>query len=139
MNIQEKLHKIKEEMRKKGSDKYLVSNIDKLLLLENEIRRNTQKCFTNDKHILHFDSGDLKIISTILKTKLNKYKEKLFYTNIDKELSNYTIITDKEFLIVMNKTIEDYKVFEKICKCYFLINTITSTVEIIELMRKQNV
>lgn len=135
--IAQRIHAIKEDLRKKNGDEYLNTHLDKLIKLEAEIRRHTQKCFGNNKYELQFTAGDLRIIATTIRTKLNKYQKKLYYEGVSDKFKEMDIITDKEFTQVMNEAIADYKVFQKLSDCHYLYGTITATVELIERIREQ--
>ena len=137
MTIAEKIHNIKEDLRKKNGDSYLTSHLDKLIKLENEIRRHTQKCFTDKNYQLQFTSGDLRVICTTIRTKLNKFSQKLYYENVCNKFNAMDRLTDKEFTQVMSEAIADYKIYLKLSDCHYLYGTITATVEIIEQMRGQ--
>lgn len=135
--IAERIHEIKEDLRKKNGYEYLTTHLDKLIKLESEIRHHTQKCFTSKTHQLQFTSGDLRIIATTIRTKLNKFQKKLYYEGVSDKFMACERTTDAEFTRIMNEAIADYKIFMKLSDCHYLYGTITATVELIEQMRGQ--
>lgn len=136
MNLSERIHEIKNKMRKRMSDEELLICVDKLLKIENEIRRNVIKAIRCKNHKLHFNSGDLRIIATCINTKMTKFQKKLYYETIDNDIMSNDIINDTIFDNIINKSICDYKIFQKISDCHYLLGTITPTVKIIEKMRE---
>ena len=117
MTIKERIHTIKRELRKKNGDKFLSRDIHILLKLENDIRKHTTRCFHDSKYELQFSGGDLRIISTTLGTKLTRFQKKLSYISISDKLNAMPVITDKEFIQVMNEAIADYEIFKKLSDC----------------------
>lgn len=135
-NIVEQLHKIKEDLRKKNGDEFLDSHADTLLKLETEIRRNAEKCFKDKKRALHFTAGDLRIICTTIRTKLNRYQKKLYYEGVSKKFDALDKIMDDDFIRIMTEAINDYRIAQKLLNLHYLYGTITATVELVELTRK---
>lgn len=139
MSLKEEIHKIKNEMRKRITDEQLLKNVVKLLKLEDEIRRNVGKALKNNNHELQFTSGDLRIISTCMNTKMTRWQKKLYYESIVKNIKEYKIVTDSSFTEVINQSISDYTLFKKLSDCHYLLGTMTMSVELIEEMRKQGI
>ncbi len=138
MTISEKLHKIKNDLRKKNSSKYLDRHIPELFKLEKDIRRNVIKAIKNPRHELHFNSGDLRIICTTIRTKVNKIQASLYYEGVQKSFEQHDIINDDVFNKVMAEAKELHLLLQKLYDLHYLYGTITATTQLVENMQKRS-
>lgn len=137
MGISERIHEIKELMRKKITDEQLDNCVIKLLRIENEISRNVNKALKDHKHELHFSSGDLRIIATCVNTKMTRFQKRLYFETIDQKFDDSEIINDQVFTDIINQSIADYTFYKRLSDCHYLLGTMTPTVRIIEIMKER--
>ena len=137
MKLNERIDEIKKELRKKISDEKLHDCVIKLLKIEDEIRRNVKKALKDNKHELHFTSGDLRVIATCINTKMTRFQKQLYFESVDNIFDEAEIIDDTFFTSVIDQQIVKYLRFQKLSDCHYLLGTITPTVRLIEDMKKK--
>lgn len=136
-SIHERIHNVKEKLRKKGCN--IEFYIPELLKIDEEIKRAVKKRLHDPSYEFRFSAGDLRIIATTIKTKVNNLTKKLYYDTYGfepEEMVKDGQIDWNDYEKLSSKKAEELKLLQKLVNLHYMYSHTVFTIETLELYIK---
>jgi hypothetical protein len=137
-SLHERIHKVKEELRKKGCN--IEFYISELFKIDDEVKRAVKKRLHDPKFEFHFSSGDMRIIATTIRTKTTNSVKKLYYDtygiNSDDLVTEDGSINWNGYAETSQAKSDEVKLLAKLSQLHYMYSHNVFTLEVMELYIK---